>query len=255
VTKAAVTEQNLVDVPLYTALDVARYLRVPVWLVACAWQGRLPHPDLCFEWVMEHFRHFELYCDSSDIPQLSDRWSFRQVADFYVRVFAFHSLVELSDRPECSESKTPFRIPWKALWLRPVPVFFGDHSPEEGIASVVQASRPWLDETAAPWLEKRLRMCLGRFDGVGAELTRLYPFTRMPVEGSPRTVVMDPRIRFGRPTVANYGTPTDIILERHQAGESIAELTEDYGIPAADVEEAIRFEARPFFPLVPYFLW
>ncbi len=68
-------------------------------------------------------------------------------------------------------------------------------------------------------------------------------------------MVMDPRIRFGRPTVVAHGTPTDILLERHQAGDSIAELADDYGIPAAEVEEAIRFEAMAPSLLFPLYGW
>jgi uncharacterized protein (DUF433 family) len=102
-------------------------------------------------------------------------------------------------------------------------------------------------------LEKKLTLCLGRFDTAGGNPERLYPFSRVPVEGSLRVVVMDPAIRFGRPTVAGHGTPTDILFERHQAGDSVADLADDYGLSAQEVEEAIRYEARPTPFLVPFF--
>jgi uncharacterized protein (DUF433 family) len=82
---------------------------------------------------------------------------------------------------------------------------------------------------------------------------RLYPFSRVPAEGSPRAIVMDPRIRFGRPTIAGQGVPTDILFERHQAGDSLGVLADDYGIPAAEIEEAIRYEAMPVSPGFPFF--
>jgi uncharacterized protein (DUF433 family) len=105
------------------------------------------------------------------------------------------------------------------------------------------------------WLENKLLLCLARFDLDGGAPTRLFPFSRTPAEGSPRAIVIDPRIRFGRPTVARHGTPTDILFERHQAGDSITEMADDYGIPAADVEEAIRFEAKSSWLLFPFRGW
>ena len=82
---------------------------------------------------------------------------------------------------------------------------------------------------------------------------RLYPFSRRPaVEGrdgaaavlaeSPRSVVIDPRVSFGRPVLAGTGITTLTIAERFDAGESIEELAADYGRSRDEIEEAIRCE-------------
>jgi uncharacterized protein (DUF433 family) len=73
---------------------------------------------------------------------------------------------------------------------------------------------------------------------------RLYPFTRGRYEISPRLVSIDPRIRFGSPCISRTRIPTAIIAERHQAGDSMGLLAEDYGRPLAEIEEAIRYESR-----------
>src|SRR5262249_41243756 len=73
---------------------------------------------------------------------------------------------------------------------------------------------------------------------------RLYPFTRDREETAPRLVAIDPRLAFGRPCLAGTRIPTAILFERHQAGESITDLAADYGRPAHEVEEAIRYEAK-----------
>lgn len=78
-------------------------------------------------------------------------------------------------------------------------------------------------------------------DPVGLPI-RLFPFTRTRIEDSPRLIVLNPRIQFGRPCIAGTGVPTSIIAERYRAGESIEALAEDYGQKAANIQEAIRFE-------------
>src|SRR5207248_10002035 len=83
---------------------------------------------------------------------------------------------------------------------------------------------------------------------------RLYPFSPTPATDSPRLIVLDPRVRFGRATLAGRGVPTDILLERFHAGDPPAELAVDYDIPAVEVEEAIRYETLPQAPLFPPFI-
>jgi uncharacterized protein (DUF433 family) len=73
---------------------------------------------------------------------------------------------------------------------------------------------------------------------------RLYPFTCDTIERSPHLVVIDPKIRSGKPCIAGTGIPTGIISERHRAGDSIALLAEDYGRSPEEIEEAIRYESR-----------
>lgn len=90
---------------------------------------------------------------------------------------------------------------------------------------------------------------------VGRHLTRvsydagrassLYPFVRSFNAASveqPRVVVIDPRYGFGRPVIAGTNIRTDVIASRFWAGESQAELADDYSLPIEQVEDAIRAE-------------
>ncbi len=79
---------------------------------------------------------------------------------------------------------------------------------------------------------------------------KLYPFARevrekstYTLEKSPRVVQIDPQISFGRPVLVGTGIPTDVVVERFRAGDSIIDLAEDYDITEEKVEEAIRYEA------------
>ncbi len=74
----------------------------------------------------------------------------------------------------------------------------------------------------------------------------LYPYTRPVADGgeAPRAVLVDPARSFGRPVLASALVRTEVIGQRFAAGDSIAEMADDYGVSAQDIEEALRFEQR-----------
>jgi uncharacterized protein (DUF433 family) len=72
---------------------------------------------------------------------------------------------------------------------------------------------------------------------------RIFPLTRADAAKSPRLVVIDPRIAFGRPVIAGTGIPTAVIHERWKAGDSVVALAEDYDRTPEEIEEALRYEA------------
>ena len=69
---------------------------------------------------------------------------------------------------------------------------------------------------------------------------RLYPFISGETGGRP--IAIDPKIAFGRPVVLRAGVSTGIIAERIDAGETVAELADDYDLSASEIEEAILYE-------------
>lgn len=71
---------------------------------------------------------------------------------------------------------------------------------------------------------------------------RLYPFTRPRDLESPKSVLIDPRYSFGKPILARSHIPTGIIAERYRAGDSIEDLTKDYGCTQPEIEEGLRCE-------------
>jgi len=75
---------------------------------------------------------------------------------------------------------------------------------------------------------------------------RLFPATRDApgVADQPRFVVIDPRLAFGRPILANAGVTTAVIQDRFLAGDSPREMAEDYRVDESDIWEALRFEQR-----------
>lgn len=53
-------------------------------------------------------------------------------------------------------------------------------------------------------------------------------------------VVIDPERGFGRPVLDGHGIRTEVVVERFQAGESIASLADDYGLDASMIEDVLR---------------
>jgi len=70
---------------------------------------------------------------------------------------------------------------------------------------------------------------------------KLFPFLKNPDINAPRTVVIDPRISFGRPVLVGTGIPTAILAERFKARDSIDELAEDYGCEHWQIKMGIQF--------------
>lgn len=71
---------------------------------------------------------------------------------------------------------------------------------------------------------------------------RFFPLTRGPFSPAPKTIVLDPRISFGRPIVASRGISTSAIRSRYDAGEGMDHIATDYGLAMEEVEQAVRYE-------------
>ena len=72
---------------------------------------------------------------------------------------------------------------------------------------------------------------------------KLYPFMRnQPPREQPKTVVIDPRVSFGRPVIAGTGIPTAVLAEQFKAGDPVPVLAKEYGADEEAVWDAIRCE-------------
>lgn len=63
---------------------------------------------------------------------------------------------------------------------------------------------------------------------------------RWHVAGYESSVVIDPRMAFGSPSVR--GIPTRVLRGRYRSGESMDEIVEDFNIEAEQVRDALAFE-------------
>ena len=70
---------------------------------------------------------------------------------------------------------------------------------------------------------------------------RLYPYVSAEPT-SARPIAIDPSIAFGRPIVLRMGVSTGAIAGRIDAGETVADLAEDYDLKPEEIEEAVLYE-------------
>jgi uncharacterized protein (DUF433 family) len=57
-------------------------------------------------------------------------------------------------------------------------------------------------------------------------------------------VVVNPKIAFGLPLVVNGGARVEDLVDRFQAGDSVAEIAKDFDVPAGEVEDVIRVATK-----------
>ncbi len=71
---------------------------------------------------------------------------------------------------------------------------------------------------------------------------RIFPWV---LNTENKSVMITPRIRFGKPVVSGTGIMTSSIQERYEAGETIAAIAESYEIDADLVDDALAYENSP----------
>jgi uncharacterized protein (DUF433 family) len=215
-------EEDIRYLPCYRLSDVAFYLRLPVSTLR-AWVGR-------------HYGFEPLITPAQDKPLLL---SFINLVEAYVltvirRKYSI-SMPKVRQaigyiRKEFIKSKHPlaekeFETDGFHLFLRI----------SGALVNITQRGQIEIEEVIKQYLKRIER------DPRGLPV-RLYPFSRKGEPDEPRLIIIDPRISFGRPVLAERGIPVEVIVERYRAGESIEELVRDYECTQGEIEEAIRYE-------------
>ena len=92
-------------------------------------------------------------------------------------------------------------------------------------------------------LKKVLEVYLKRVEWDETKVpTRFYPFSTSDALDARKIIVIDARLSFGRPVVSRRGVSTAAIVDRIDAGESVAEVATDYELEPREIEEAIIYE-------------
>jgi uncharacterized protein (DUF433 family) len=223
---------SLSNAPLYTAADVAHYLRIP--------------PSTVRAWA---------FGQSYRVGKETKRFKpVIQIADPKGRHLSFINLVELF---VLSAIRRQHGVALKQV--RSALVYLAKKFPSEHPLADHQFHTDRVDlfvEKFGEYLNisregqiaikevivARLQ-CVMR-DDKGNPL-KLYVQPRGEALADRGIVVIDPRLSFGRPVIDGTGIRTEIIKDRWIAGESLASIAEDYGRQPSEIEEIIRAE----FPL------
>ncbi len=217
------------DIPTYSIGDAAHYLRIPKitirsWTVGRSYQ------------TLKGSREFKPLISTRDRkPRLL---SFTNLIEIHVlRAIRKHHKIQLNnvrDALDFVEERFQVSHPLARETFRTdgVSLFI------ERYGSLINASKSGKEE-----LKDAFNAHLERIepDDTGLAI-KFYPFTRPNEEDNPKSVVIDPRIAFGRLVIAGTGIPTDVLAERFEAGDSIDELAYDYEVDTRVIEEVIRYE-------------
>jgi uncharacterized protein (DUF433 family) len=218
---------DLREMPLYAASEAARYLHLPVSTVR-AWAFGQGYQ------VRDQHRHFK--------PVIN-------IADSKARRLSFLNLVELlvlaAIRRKHHVPLPQVRSAVKFLRKRfPSKHPLADHQFQtdgvdlfvEKFGQLVNLSRNG-QVAIKDLIQQYLKLVERDASGVPIKL-------HLPRAGEPTkpiaSVVIDPQYGFGRPVLEGRGIRTDVIVERFNAGESIASLANDYSLSAETIEDILR---------------
>ncbi|MBI5432706.1 MAG: DUF433 domain-containing protein [Planctomycetes bacterium] len=225
-TRSIYGAKDPVELPAYGLVDAARLLRLPTATVRAWTLGqRYAKGAKLFRPVVE-------------------------IADRSERMLSFRNLVELhilsAIRREYGVSLQSVRkaVDFMRKRLRTEHPLASRRMLTDGKDLLIEHGENLLNASRGGQGElKIVEACLQRieFSKSGA-LQRFYPFTTTSPEHDEHSVVIDPRVQFGRPCLRDTGIPTEVVNERFLAGESPAAIAVDYGVDLTRVLDAVRFE-------------
>lgn len=103
-----------------------------------------------------------------------------------------------------------------------------EHDPKlDGLTEVVSQQRVF-----SPVVKEYLRRITYGSDGWAVRL--VSPTTERAL------VLVDPQRSFGQPIFTDGGVRVEDVLDRWRAGEPLAQVAEDFGVPPKDVEDVLR---------------
>lgn len=216
--------EDLRDSPMYQPSEVARYLHLPLstlnnWVEGR--DGKSPAPAV--------------------INRPSDRdlrLSFNNLVEAHVlRALRYeHKISMQAVRRALRDAEDTFGVKRllinQGLLAAPGEMFLKEYG---RLMSLTRLNQFAMEEI----LQRFLRRLVRDVEGLPV---RLYPFVG-PVASDDRCIItIDPRLSYGRPSLASKGISTAILAERVRAGESPGELAGYYGIDEQDVKEALLYE-------------
>lgn len=223
--------RDLREIPLYTLAEVAHHLHVPRATLRTWVEGR----DYVAAGEVRHSPRVLARPDPDD-----DRLSFHNLIEAHVlrALRTRHGVPMNLVRRALAYAEAEHGI--ERLLIRdeleaaPGEMFLREYG---RLLSLTHSGQLAIELVLKGFLQRVVR------DAQGLPL-RLFPFVAAGVFDDRRVIAIDPRLAYGRPSLASRGISTAILAERRDAGETIEELAASYGLDQADVEEAILYEAR-----------
>lgn len=205
------------DLPLYTVAEAAVYLGVPVstlrtWVRGQEIKGRHLMHSVIAQDRDTHLLTFTNLTEAYVLASLTRKFQLplKRVRAALEYVGGDHPLLK------------PFRTDGRGIFV-------------DQMGALIDATKGG-QAAIKPFVESTLERV--ELDNMSLPM-RLYPWRRDPSE--PRTVAIDPRHAFGKPTVAGHGVQLAVIVDRYQGGDRISQLAADYSVDQAVIEDVVRW--------------
>jgi uncharacterized protein (DUF433 family) len=235
---AADTNDVRFDVPLYTLAEAARVLDVPPSTIATWAKGYVRRPP------GRRVVRARPVITAIDAPAGQPAVPFVGLAESMILAAVRRSGVPLQRiRPAIATLKKDIGLQHalasKALYTDGAELLFdyAQHAMSESAAAalelvVVRSGQRVFTDIVQSYLK---RITYGR-DGY-ARMLWLPAYERAEV-------LADPTRSFGQPIFAHGGVRVSDVLERFWAGDDIETLSEEFGVPVADIEDVLRAASR-----------
>lgn len=215
--------ENILEVPIYGAIDAARYLRVP-------------YQTLRY-WIRGHGVIDPIIKITDDFPP---RLSFMNLLECHMlSAMRTHYNLRLpkvrkalKNLAEILPSAHP--LVDREFETNKIDLYLRDYGNE-----LINLSNP-------NQLEFRdfIEMHMQRIERDPNGMFVFFPFVEKRALDEPKSIAISPAVSFGRPVISGTGIPTAVIASRFHARESVGELATEYGRSDKEIEEAIRWESR-----------
>lgn len=223
------TDTPIQNIPLYPVVNAAQYLQMPLSTLKSWLRGR--------DYDAKNGKQFSQPLIQRPNPALA-QLSFTNLVEAHVlRVIRQKHNIRLDkirtalDYLE-SELKVPHPLARSEFKTDGVDLFI------EEIDHLVNVSR-----SGQLAMKEILRHLLTRIEWDEQGLaTRLSPIIKFADQEIGNLLYIDPRISFGKPTIAGTGIPTNVIANLYNAGDELEAIAEDYNCKIEEIYAAILFE-------------
>lgn len=220
------------DLPAYSYVDAARYLKIPVDTLRSWVRGR--------SYQTSHGKRFSeplIRLPGEDAKALS-----------FINLVEAHVLraIRVEHRVRLDQIRIALNFISQELGYAH-PLVREDLLKTDGQSIYVEHLEMLLDASKRGQIAIRetLEIYLTRIEvdeqGIAS---RLFPFLHHNRRDDPKVIVIDPNISFGRPVIAGTGIPTQVLADRYEAGDSVELLAMDYASDRSLIQTAIDYELK-----------
>jgi uncharacterized protein (DUF433 family) len=212
--------------PVYTIREAARHVRVPAstvrsWINCREYSARsdtqLTEPMGRASHDPSHRLSFRILIELAALRVLRTQCEFN--------LSAVRSALDYA----CGDLKAPELLASRDLYTRPGAIFLGRYGEIIGLKRAGQLGI----QAVLQGLQQRIRW-------EGAQAVAFFP--PPPNRPEAKSVMIDPRISFGRPIIARLGVTTSAVVGRVNAGEDPAQIARDYGATRDEIMDAVAYE-------------